>query len=301
MPTPRYAVNSWSTPHNTALEDIEQVARTGGHAVGLFEGKMKDGEDEELLAAMETHGLGASFFVPRVWSIVPVPFNPPGTERDPAARTEMICESIARFAPFEPAVVVVGPGVTGVPGERAGPVAAIAEGLARVADVAAEHNLQIGFELLAERRGSTLHTIPETVEFIDQVGRDNVGVMFDVWHSWCEPDLHEHLREYGSRINSVHVNDIRQEERSNFDRELPGEGRGVAAPIVASLIEAGYDGWWELEVFSDDGTFGNDYPDSLWKLPHEDLLARAKTAFDDVWAHALEIVNERAGDVDAEH
>jgi len=49
-------------------------------------------------------------------------------------------------------------------------------------------------------------------------------VMFDTWHSWCEPGLHESLRRYGSRINSVHVNDVRPVERSNFDRVLPGEG-----------------------------------------------------------------------------
>jgi len=65
---------------------------------------------------------------------------------------------------------------------------------------------------------------------------------------------------------------------------------------MASLIEAGYDGWWELEVFSDDGTFGNDFPDSLWKFPHQELLARAKAAFDDVWAEALSIVDDRAHD-----
>src|SRR5262245_41085225 len=132
MATPRYAVNGWSTPHNTAMQDIEQVARTGGQAVGLFEPTMGQGEDERLLEAMREHGLKSSFFVPRVWSILPVPFNVPGTETDPVARTEIICQSIPRLAPFEPEVIIVGPGVTGVAGERAGPVDAVYEGVARV-------------------------------------------------------------------------------------------------------------------------------------------------------------------------
>jgi sugar phosphate isomerase/epimerase len=114
-----------------------------------------------------------------------------------------------------------------------------------------------------------------------------------VFHSWCEPDLHARLREFGHRINSVHINDIRVEERSNFDRELPGLGRGVAAEIIATLLEVGYDGWWELEVFSDDGTYGNDFPDSYWKLPHEEFLRRAKEAFDRSYAEALELLAAR--------
>ena len=294
MSAERYAVNSWSTPHNTALEDIEQVARTGGGAVGLFEGKMADDEDDRLLEAFAEHGLASSFFVPKVWTFLPVPFNKPGIESDPAWRTEQICQSLPRLAKFNPAVVIVGPGVSGVPDDRMGPVEAIEDGLAQVADLAAELDLKIGFELLAQRRGAPFHTIPETVELLDRLGRDNVGVMFDTWHSWCEPDLHDHIKAYGHRINSVHVNDVRPEERSNFDRVYPGEGRAVCAPIIASLLEAGYDGWFELELFSDDGTFGNDYPDSLWKLPHEEMLRQAKEAFDRVWADANEIVQQRA-------
>lgn len=295
MPALRYAVNGWSTPHNTAMEDIEQVHRTGGGAVGLRESDMADGEDERLLEAMAARGLQTSFIVPATWTFIPVPFNTPGMVRDPAERTELICQSIPRLAKFNPAAIIVGPGVTGVAGERAGPADAVYEGLVKVADVAAEHGVQIGFELLAERRGATFHTLAETATFLDDVGRDNVGVMFDVWHSWCEPNLHENIRKYGARINSVHVNDVKVNERSNFDRALPGEGRGVCASVVASLIEVGYDGWYELEVFSDDGTFGSDFPDSLWKLPHEELLSRAKAAFDKVWDEAQEMVGARGG------
>jgi sugar phosphate isomerase/epimerase len=118
--------------------------------------------------------------------------------------------------------------------------------------------------------------------------------MLDVFHSWCEPDLHAHLREHAHRINSVHVNDVKVHERGGFDRELPGRGRDVAAGIIATLLEAGYDGGWELEIFSDDGTFGTDLPDSYWKWPHERMLEEAKSAFDATYARAVQIVTERA-------
>jgi sugar phosphate isomerase/epimerase len=291
--SPLYAVNAWSTPHNSIFDDIEQVARTGGRGLGLFEGKFDGTSDAEIKEAMERHGLKATFCVPRTWTILPVPFNAPGMERDPAARTQLICASVRRLAAFDPEVIVVGPGVSGDPSHPAGPIDAVHDGLGRVADVAAEQGQRIGFELLAERRGSPLHNLPDIVAFIDDVGRENVGVMFDVYHSWCEPNLHERLRQYTPRINSVHINDVQVEERSSFDRALPGDGRSMAPAIMATLIEGGYHGWWELEVFSDDGTFGNAFPDSLWKLPHEVLLGRAKAAFDRAYAEALAIVARR--------
>jgi hypothetical protein len=58
---------------------------------------------------------------------------------------------------------------------------------------------------------------------------------------------------------------------------------------VASLLEGGYTGWWKLEVFSDDGTYGNDFPDSYWKMPHEDLLRLGYDAFSQVLHDAKEL------------
>jgi sugar phosphate isomerase/epimerase len=287
--TPRYAVNCYSTPHNTVFEDIEQIARTGGAGIGLWEAKLPEGRDKEVREAMAAHGLQATYCVPAVHTILPVPFNAPGTVTDPAERTKLAAESVHRLAAFDPAAIVIGPGTSGDASRPVGPVSAVADGLAVIADAGADAGVDIAFELLAERRGSPLHDLPTIAAFVDEVGRDNVGIMFDIFHSWCEPDLHAHLRELGHRINSVHVNDIRVEERCGFDRELPGQGRGVAAGIIATLMEVGYDGWWELEVFSDDGTFGTDLPDSYWRWPHEVLLERSRAAFDRVYAEALDL------------
>ena len=53
----------------------------------------------------------------------------------------------------------------------------------------------------------------------------------------------------------------------------------ATTPIVAALLQAGYKGWYDFEVFSDDGRWGNDFPDSLWKLPHEEFVTRGARAF----------------------
>jgi hypothetical protein len=46
-------------------------------------------------------------------------------------------------------------------------------------------------------------------------------------------------------------------------------------PAVLALEAAGHEGWYDVEVMSDDATFGNAFPDSLWKLPVDELARRA--------------------------
>jgi sugar phosphate isomerase/epimerase len=290
---PKFAVNSISTPHNSLYDDIEQTAAVGGCAVGLWEGKLADGEDGKVADAMAASGLAASFCVPRLASILSAPLDPPGTPREPEPRVDLICASVHRLAQFSPAVIVVVPGVSGDPGNPPGPVEKVAELLPRIAAAAAEHGVPLGLELIGQRRGSAAHTIPAMVELLDTAGCGDVGIVFDMFHSWCEPDLHENIRRYGDRIVGAQVCDVRVDERSGFDRELPGRGRATAPAMIASLLEAGYDGYWELEVFSDDGSFGNDFPDSYWKRPHAEFLAQAKDAFDESYAEALRVIAGR--------
>ena len=39
----------------------------------------------------------------------------------------------------------------------------------------------------------------------------------------------------------------------------------------------------DLEVLSDNGMFGNNYPDSLWQVPPVQLVSRARAAFERLW------------------
>jgi sugar phosphate isomerase/epimerase len=283
-----YAINQWMTPHNTMAEDAVQYAATGATGIGLWENKITDdGETRELL---EAHGLRATYCTPHVWPLLSGPLDTPDVSTELEARVEAICASVERFAAFGAIGVIVAPGRSGDADNPAGPVDKIPDALAKIADVAAEHGMRVGFELLGARRGAPLHTFVEIIETIDAAGRDNVGILFDVIHSWPEPGLHDDIRRHVDRIDYVQVNDAREPERTWCDRMLPGEGVEAAVPILAALMEGGYDGWYELEVFSDDGTFGTVLEDSLWAIPHEELLRRGREAFERVYAEAADEV-----------
>jgi hypothetical protein len=54
--------------------------------------------------------------------------------------------------------------------------------------------------------------------------------------------------------------------------------------MLAAIEAAGWRGPYDVEIFSDDGTFGDLYPDSLWRVPGPELARRAEAAFRRCWA-----------------
>ena len=54
--------------------------------------------------------------------------------------------------------------------------------------------------------------------------------------------------------------------------------------ILRTLSDAGWDGLYDIEIFSDDGTFGSEYSDSFWAAPAGETLARALAAFERCWS-----------------
>ena len=67
------------------------------------------------------------------------------------------------------------------------------------------------------------------------------------------------------------------------DRLLPGDGVADVPRILGLLDEAGWDGFYDLEIFSDNGAFGNAFPDSIWDWAPEELARRGRDAFFACW------------------
>src|SRR5262249_21069395 len=96
-------------------------------------------------------------------------------------------------------------------------------------------------------------------------------------------DLHDEIEEHGHRIVGVHVNDWRDPTRGWADRVLPGDGVADLPPILGALDRAGWSGFYDLEIFSDNGAFGNAYDDSLWQVQPTELARRAREGFTACW------------------
>jgi sugar phosphate isomerase/epimerase len=292
---PLYSVSQLTTPRNTFAEDVVQLARTGAAGIGIWETKLPPDGDAAVREQLASAGLAATLCIPGLWTILPSRLAP--EPADPARRLERICAGIRRLAGFRPVAYLVTAGAIGER-DRAAAIELVTLHLAAIADAAAEVGGTVGLEPIRVGAGSTgplVNTLAEAGEMVEAIGRPNAGIIFDVWHLWDEPGRDQLIRRYADRIVGVQVNDWREPTRGWCDRALPGEGRSDVPGILAALLESAYRGWYDLEIFSDDGRYGTAYPDSLWALPHEELLARGRRSFDRVWAAAQERVLERGG------
>jgi sugar phosphate isomerase/epimerase len=280
---PLFSVSQVSTFTASFADDVRAYAAAGVDGIGIWELKLGDGPDGEALDRLAASGLGSASAVPSVPSILPLPLLP-GPD-DPQERIDALSASVHRLAAFAPSAVVC---ITGPAGARDPDEARslAVEGLRTAAAEAARAGVRLALEPF-QREGiedwSLVGTLGEAAELIDEVGSDAIGIQFDVWHLWNTPDLFDEIARYSDLIAGVHVSDWRDPTRGWADRALPGEGAADVPAILGALEGAGWNGFYDLEIFSDDGSFGHRHPDSLWALEAAELLRRAREGFVRCW------------------
>ena len=279
---PPVSISQVSTLAASFADDLRAYADAGFDGIGIWELKLAEGSDEEARAQLTASGLGSATAVPAVPSILPLPLLA-GPE-DPQQRIASLCASVHRLAAFEPSAVLC---FTGPAGEL-DPAAACAiavDGLRTVAREAESAGVRLALEPF-QREGledwSLISTLGEAAELIAEVGSNAIGIQFDVWHLW-NSDVLEELPRYAHLLAGVHVNDWREPTRGWADRVLPGDGAADLPAILGVLEEVGWEGFYDLEIFSDNGAFGNAYPDSLWDLDAAELARRGREAFTQCW------------------
>ena len=248
----------------------------------MWEIKLPAGSDTEALEALEASTLGSAAAIPAVPSILPLPLmeGPP----DPRERIDAICASLHRLAPFEPSGVVC---LTG-PGEDR---ETVVDGLRTIGEEAARAGVRVGLEPINRVGGedwTMISSISEAADLLDEADRPALGIQFDSWHVWNTPDVLDDIQRYIDRFVGVHVADWRDPTRGWADRVLPGDGVAGLPAILGTLERAGWDGYYDLEIFSDNGAFGNSWPDSLWDVPTEELARAGRAAFERVWAARIQ-------------
>jgi sugar phosphate isomerase/epimerase len=290
---PRLSVSQITTLNATFADDVRSYADAGFDGLGVWELKLAEGGDAEALELLAASGLESAAAVPTVPSILPLPLL--GGPEDPAERVDAYCSSLERLAPFHPSgfVLLTGTGEGRDPDEAR---AIVTDGLATIGAEAERLGVRVGLEPYQRDGGepwTIVSSIPDAIELLADAGDPAaIGIQFDVWHLWNTPTLYDDIANELRRFTGVHVSDVRDPTRGWADRALPGEGIADVPRILRALDDAGWDGMYDIEIFSDDGTFVTAHPDSFWAAPAADTLARARAAFERCWSLTPQTVKE---------
>jgi len=113
----------------------------------------------------------------------------------------------------------------------------------RLAEAARGRNVAIALEAVNRYETNLLNTAEQTVEFIEEVGVDNVYVHIDTYHMHIEePSMREAVMTCSDRLGYVHVGESH--------RGYLGTGSVDFDGLFEALVETGYDGPIAFESFS---------------------------------------------------
>ena len=144
------------------------------------------------------------------------------------------------------------------------------ECLGRLSGEAAARGVVLALEPIRFPYFDFLNTLADATRIVRTIDSPNVGLVFDTWHLWNENDLLARISDAIDKIVLVHISDYRAGTTIHDDRLLPGDGIIPLVEIIQHLDRSGYDGVYDVEIFSE----------TLWKSPYEPSLAHCRRWFD---------------------
>lgn len=116
------------------------------------------------------------------------------------------------------------------------------DGLASVADHAADSGVTILPETLAPHLCDVLTSLEQTRAVVEDIGHPAIQTMFDTHNAVAEEIPHDELiQKHAELIKHVHINEM--------DGRHPGTGSYDFGVPLRALKGIGYEGWLSLEVF----------------------------------------------------
>ena len=119
---------------------------------------------------------------------------------------------------------------------------------------------------------SAVNTLKQANDMAEAIGSPHIGVALDVYHLWWDPDLEAETKRCGAlgKLFAYHVCDWRMPTRDLLlDRGLMGEGCIRLREIRKWVEDAGFSGYNEVEIFS------NEY----WAMDQGEFLNRIIEAY----------------------
>lgn len=152
-------------------------------------------------------------------------------------------------------------------------------GIESLLDHAEKNKVQMTIEPLhpmyADTR-SAINTLQQANEIAEAIDSKWVGVAVDVYHLWWDPDLENQINrcQKNDNLSAFHICDWNVPTTDMLlDRGLMGEGCIKLDRIKNWVLDAGFEGYHEVEIFSE----------RFWKLNQKDFLDKIVKSYSDYW------------------
>lgn len=172
-----------------------------------------------------------------------------------------------------PCLVFVAGGIDARDKNIADTRARVLEGVAELVPYARSVGVKIALEplhpMICATR-SVLSTVKLANAWCDNLGaEDIVGIAVDTYAVWWDPDIEADIARAGRRICSFHVSDwLADTQDLRFDRGMMGDGV-IDLPALRRMVErAGYDGYVEIEIFSQRNWWQRDPDEVIGVIKH---------------------------------
>lgn len=245
MTNRRIAISEITTADWGFREDVEQYGRTDGvEGIGIWRDKLAafDGDAADAAALVDDAGLDVCSL------IFAGGFTDPAEFEDQIADAKQAIETTDTLgAPV--LMLLAGPrlGVGVDEGDRR-----VRDAVETLAPVARDAGVELALEPLHPvdaTRYSTVVTMRQALDIVEDI--DGAGIMYDTWNTWWDPKVEAGIERAGEDIAAVHVADWMHPNDNPRDREVPGDGQAPLTDLLAAVEDAGYDGWYEVELFTE--------------------------------------------------
>lgn len=240
----RVSLNQLTTFRWDFEKDVQACARSGdGLALGLWRPKLADAGLERSVSLSESAGVSISHvasaggFTCAGW-----------TFQEALDDAIDAIETAAQFC--APCVLIH----SGPPRRHTRNHARhlLIEALREIASSADELGVKLAIEPQHRRCNGAVTWIQSVDDFLrlrDAVGADSMGLVFDTYHLGRDQEAIRRIPQLAADTSLVQIADLADLPSGENGRLLPGDGELPLDEIIHAFLEAGYDGYFDLELF----------------------------------------------------
>lgn len=233
-------------------EDVHHYSRWGYSSLGVWRAKLEDFGEERGIQLLQDAGLSVSSLS---WI-----GGFTGSEGVPHADSIADGLRAIRLAHELQAGCLIAH-----PGAQAGHTVnharrLVCQALGRLMPLAEELNVVIGLEPMHPKcagEWTFLTSAQDVMSLIREVASPHLKLVWDTYQLWDAAAQRQQVLAHVDQVALVQLSDARVPHSLDQDRCLLGAGFGDWDLTVREFHQAGYDGWWEVEIRGEEVTSAN--------------------------------------------